>query len=280
MKKILLLVFIAIFNNINLFAQTTSPLPYCYAGFSFLYGDTVGSDWINSVQLGTLNNVSNAECPAPHYIFYNNLSAPSLAPNTNYTLSLNFSVGGGAGYAALIDYNHDDIFDSTELVAGIKASVGMSLGPNVPVTATISVPATALAGNTRMRIRISEDDNYHATHIGAYELACDSLDSTAYGGETEDYIVNILSVSGINEINNKPGFSLYPNPVNNLLTIENNLTGSLTYDIYNITGSEILRGTIKNAKEGIDVSMLNSGLYFIELAENGQLAGYEKFIKQ
>jgi len=231
------------------------------------------------VQLGTLNNVSNGESPAPHYTFYNNVAIPDLNKSANYTLNLNFYIGGGASYAAWIDYNHDNIFDSTERIAGITSSQGIAIGSNTPVTATITIPATALQGNTRMRIRIAEDDSYPAT---AYVLACDSMDSSAtvFGGETEDYTVNILQGLGINEVNNNMHFSLYPNPVNNLLTVEGNFTGALTYVIYNTTGAKILKGVTSKAKDNIDVSMLNSGLYFIEVAEDEQLIGYEKFIKQ
>lgn len=279
MKKVLFSTLLGIYCNSGLLAQTTSPLPYCYAGFDFLGGDPVGSDWINSVQLGTLNNISNAECPAPHYIFYNNLAAPNLAKGASYTLNLNFNIGGGVGYAAWIDYNHNDVFDSTELIAGIKASSGIALGASVPIVATVTIPSTALSGNTRMRIRMTEDDTYHGTHIGAYELACDSMNTTSYGGETEDYTVNILPGTGIEELSSNTHFSLYPNPANTFLKIEVDNTGPLAYTIFDITGIQVLKG--ETSKMGnIDVSTLNSGIYAVEIANQGQLIGYEKFIKQ
>jgi len=279
MKKVLLLTLIGIFSYANLFAQTTNPAPYCPAGFAFIGGDTTGSDWINSVQLDSLNNVSDAVSPGLHYIFYNNVTVPNLVKGTSYSLKLNFYIGGGAGYAAWIDYNHDDVFDSTELIAGITASTGIGLGSSVPVTATISIPVTALSGNTRMRVRISEDDDYHGSHPGAYELACDSMDNTAYGGETEDYTVNIMTETKVEELNTKPRITLYPNPANDFLTIRYNSAGPLAYTIYTVNGSKILEGTISTAKNTIDIAGLNKGLYFIRVAQDGQQIGYEKFTK-
>jgi len=279
MKKILLVAIIGIFSQIGLFAQTTNPAPYCPAGFAFIGGDTTGSDWINSVQLDSLNNVSDAVSPGLHYIFYNNVTVPNLVKGISYSLKLNFYIGGGAGYAAWIDYNHDDVFDSTELIAGITASTGIGLGPSVPVTATISIPATALSGDTRMRVRISEDDDYHGSHPGAYELACDSMDNTAYGGETEDYTVNIMTETKVEELNNKPQITLYPNPANDLLTVKYISAGPLTYAVYSVTGSKISQGAVSNAKNTIDISGLKRGLYFIRVVENGQQVGYEKFTK-
>ena len=279
MKKLLLLALIGSFSQVNLFAQTTNPAPYCPAGFAFIGGDTTGSDWINSVQLDSLDNVSDAVSPGLHYTFYNNVTVPNLVKGTNYSLKLNFYIGGGAGYAAWIDYNHDDVFDSSELISGITASTGIGLGASVPVTATVMIPATALSGNTRMRVRITEDDNYHGAYPGAYELACDSLNTTSYGGETEDYTVNIMTETKVNELSNKLQFTLYPNPANDVLTVKYTATGALTYAVYAVTGSKISEGTISNAKNTIDISGLERGLYFVRVVENGQQVGYEKFTK-
>ena len=280
MKKNLLFALVLLYSNTCLYAQTTSPLPYCYAGFDFSMSGGQSSDWINSVQLGTLNNVSNAESPAPCYTFYNNLVAPDLAKNAGYTLNLNFTIGGGCGYAAWIDYNHDNVFEATELIAGVKASTGIPLGQSVPLTANITIPSTALPGNTRMRIRLTEDDQYHSAHPNEYELACDSMNTTSWGGETEDYTVNITGSTGINKLNSDIRFSLYPNPANNLLKIESNLTEPSTFTIYNITGLKVLEGTISQSSYNVDVSALANGLYYIEIANAQQMVGYEKFIKQ
>jgi len=238
------------------------------------------ADWINSVQLGTLNNVSNAESPAPHYIFYNNLAAPNLAKNSTYTLSLNFNIGGGCGYAAWIDYNHDNMFDASEMVAGVKASTGIPLGQSVPLTASITIPSTALTGNTRMRVRMTEDDQYHGNHPNSYELACDSMNTTSWGGETEDYTVNITGATGVNELNGNVQVSLYPNPASGLLYIESSLTAPSTFAIYNIAGIRVLEGANSRSKYSIDVSALTGGLYYIEMANGQQMVAHEKFIKQ
>ncbi|MDR3679933.1 MAG: T9SS type A sorting domain-containing protein [Flavipsychrobacter sp.] len=280
MKKTVLFAMILFYSNSCLYAQTTSPLPYCHAGFDFAMSSGQSSDWINSVQLGTLNNVSNAESPAPHYIFYNNLAVPNLIKNSSYTLNVNFSIGGGCGYAAWIDYNHDDVFDATELVADVKVSTGIPLGQSVPLTATIAIPSTALTGNTRMRIRMTEDDQYHGAHPNNYELACDSMNTTSWGGETEDYTVNITGTTGINELNSNVRFSLYPNPANGLLNIESDLTGASTFAIYDIAGIKVLEGVNSQSKYSIDVCALTVGLYYVEIANGQQIVGHEKFIKQ
>lgn len=261
MKKTILLFLTGICGMAAVHAQTTSPSPYCHAGFDFIGGGS--SDWINSVQLGSLSNISNAECAAPYYIFYNNLPAPDLIRGSSYTLSLNFHIGGGTGYAAWIDFNHNNAFDASERVAWTAASSGMGLGPGVPVTATIAIPASALLGNARMRIRITEDDNYHGTNPGAPELACDSLNTTSYGGETEDYIVNIKPALSVNEIGHTEPFSLYPNPAGNSVTVSG-IPGNATVTIFDITGRPVSCFKIK--ENAIDVSRFNAGTYFVRIA--------------
>lgn len=240
----------------------------------------MGSDWINSVQLGTLNNVSGAVSPATHYIFYNNLAAPNLTKGGSYTLSLNFYVGGGAGYAAWIDFNHDHVFDSTERVAGIVASSGMSLGSSVPVTAMVVIPATALLGNTRMRIRIDEDDTYHSTHMGAYELACDSLNTTSFGGETEDYTVNITPALSVTEIDNNFTLKVSPNPVTNKVSFETgDGSGQCHVTIYNVTGQRILQQNFMYTTT-LDIQQFPSGLYLYELLDDSGRSVKGKIVKQ
>lgn len=63
---------------------------------------------------------------------------------------------------------------------------------------------------------------------------------------------------------------LFPNPVNNKVTISNNTSGRiLSYSIYNQKGQKVKIGNSR--KSEIDVSNLNSGLYIIELEFENKL---------
>lgn len=174
-------------------AQITNPAPYCNAAFDDMDGFVV-DDAINSVSIGTLTNASNGQFAAPHYVFYNNLTAPNLTKGTSYTLSVDFAVRGGCGYGVWIDYNQNNIFEATEKVAGNTANNSLDITDHTVITQSITIPASATSGNTRMRVRIVEDDNYNMTND--YVIApCNSSTSDADvmdWGETEDYIVNIV----------------------------------------------------------------------------------------
>jgi hypothetical protein len=281
MKKVVFSLFVGAQSLAALNAQSTNPSPYCYAGFKNIAMNS--NDWINKVEImGKLTNLTDGNAAEPHYTFYDNLAVPDLATGTNYTLILNCKVSAGVcGYAAWIDYNHNNIFEATERFAGIRASVGFPfVGPQINTTAVFSIPATALNGNTRMRIRLSEDDNYHQANPGAYELPCDSV-ASAWGGETEDYIVNITggASTSINEAGLHYGLAIYPNPASEMLIMTTDIAANLKYNIYSMTGTKVATGKVEKSNSRIDISALTNGMYFIEAYDGEVLLGYQKFIK-
>lgn len=281
MKKTLFFLLMASGSATMVHAQSTDPSPYCYAGFKNIAINS--NDWINGVEIiGKLDNVSNGNGEEPHYTFYNNLAIPDLATGTNYSFIMNCKVSTGTvGYAAWIDYNHNNAFEANERIAGIKANVGFPfVGPQINTTAVFSIPPTALNGNTRMRIRISEDDDYHQAHPGAYELACDSI-AEAWGGETEDYTVNITggATTAIQETGVDYGLSIYPNPANDVLMMTTEARADLRYVIYTVTGAVVTSGKPSGANGRIDISALNAGMYFIEAYDKDILLERRKFIR-
>ena len=82
---------------------------------------------------------------------------------------------------------------------------------------------------------------------------------------------------GVNENSpeNNP-FIVYPNPANDFITINFNLTQTENaIRIYNSLGQEISKLTSQNTSEKIDISEFPSGMYLIKVNENG----YSKFQK-
>ena len=79
--------------------------------------------------------------------------------------------------------------------------------------------------------------------------------------------------AGIDEL--EIDVDVYPNPASDFITISNVPEG-FNYTIYNTVGNILTTGT---DTESIDVSTLNSGIYFIELNGNGQKARVS-FVKQ
>ncbi len=62
--------------------------------------------------------------------------------------------------------------------------------------------------------------------------------------------------------------SIYPNPVSSILTIEGNQLQNASIRIYNQLGQNVLSFDLLNNQNSIDVSVLNSGVYFYDFSSN------------
>ncbi len=89
-----------------------------------------------------------------------------------------------------------------------------------------------------------------------------------------DNIVSDFSLSTQDEDHTTFNVKLFPNPSSDFLNFSN-LKQSEPYTIYNVLGSEVLKGTIAN-KESIDIRNLTKGLYLLNFENGGTL----KFIKE
>ncbi|WP_300673062.1 T9SS type A sorting domain-containing protein [Soonwooa sp.] len=263
MKKNLLLV--CSFCAVISYAQSTSPSPYCDASFDEPHGPL--NDYINSVSFGTLSNLNTGQAAFPRYIFYNNLPTVSFVQGDTYPLNISFNKIGGCGYGVWIDFNQNNIFEASEKVAGTTGfeTLGTPSSNIAEITKNIVIPANATLGNTRMRIRIVEDDGYNMNSTD--ELPCnistnpqDIMDN----GETEDYTINIkASTLDVNTNDAKQSLKIFPNPVSTNLNVEGIEKGSLVR-ILDMSGKLIYEKRATDTKLNIDTSVYLSGLYLLE----------------
>ncbi|SCY28806.1 GEVED domain-containing protein [Flavobacterium caeni] len=160
---------------------TGTAINYCAATYSNGCGST-GGDAITNVELGTLVNASGCAA-SPYYTFYNAVTVPNLMQGSTGEVKVTMGADTTGQYSAVwIDYNQNGVFEASE---GVMASTNAG-GAGVPATLNISIPAGAVLGNTRMRIRGGNDSVILDTQ------ACGATAST--WGETEDYIVNIIAM--------------------------------------------------------------------------------------
>ncbi|MCC6841154.1 MAG: hypothetical protein IT230_13435 [Flavobacteriales bacterium] len=133
-------------------------------------------DFIDGVQLGSINNTGSGAGPA-----YNNFMSMSatLAEGASYNLIITGGTYSPDHYAAWIDYNADNTFSSAEKLGEFTSSA-----PGQSQTINFSVPAGATPGSTRLRVR----GVYHNT--GEPTPGTDPCFNYAFG-ETEDYGINI-----------------------------------------------------------------------------------------
>lgn len=76
-------------------------------------------------------------------------------------------------------------------------------------------------------------------------------------------------------------FNIFPNPANDKITIElpeSWAENNARVYIYAFTGQEMMSGLLANSRTEIDISFLDSGLYFLKV-ENNEIIRFTKFIK-
>ncbi|RTQ47777.1 T9SS type A sorting domain-containing protein [Hymenobacter gummosus] len=158
-----------------------NPFYNCYCAAA----STGTNEYINSVAVNTLSSVSNANSGGYADYTSNASLTTSLSQGASYAFALGVrSNAGGSQGGVWIDYDHSGTFDATEYTA-----IGGSdqIASDVVLTNTLSIPATALLGPTRMRVR------WRNSAIAPAD-ACVS-GSTSWYGETEEYLVSIASAS-------------------------------------------------------------------------------------
>ena len=122
-----------------------------------------------------------------------------------------------------------------------------------------------------MRLSLTIYEDYNGNHNPA--------DDDTNNNGVFDYLESSIALSSqTNQLQNN--INLYPNPTSNILNIENRTSEIVSsIAIYSINGS--LVRNIKNSQniQSVDVSELQSGIYFVKVERNDQVLNY-KFIKK
>ena len=180
MKKITLL---ALMLCISSFAFAQFPGPYCGP---LDYGTNV--EPISLVSIAEINNVTDAAVNgSPSHEDFTALTA-NLTLGEAYDITFEGNTGGNYdnSYTVFIDFNQNDILDDAGEVFGFEDVITNSNGTDgQSYTGSIAIPADALEGDTRMRVKkVYASDSY--------------LDPCVEGGfgygQAEDYTVNLAGV--------------------------------------------------------------------------------------
>lgn len=170
MKKLITTSLLLVLGIVVLRAQ------YCLPVFT---SQCTSADFIDDVTFNTINNL-NTGCAFPGTNNYSNYTAQStsVTPGLSYTISLQSGSSWSQGFGVWIDYNQNFSFaDPGEFVFVSTAS------STAVQTGTITIPVSALAGATRMRV---------LCRFATIPLSTDFCASNMSFGECEDYTINIL----------------------------------------------------------------------------------------
>ena len=191
----------------NFTTLSSGTLTYCAAK-----GNSQADEWIDRVSLSGLTRTSGKDAG---YVYFTTTSANVVA-GTSYALGYSAAFTSTAFteyWRVYIDWNRNGVFtDAGEQVVSRSSSSAANL------STTITVPATAKNGTTRMRVVMK---------YGAYGTSCETFSF----GEVEDY--NVVVSGGVNrEIQSEftenevsSDFELYPNPASDKIVLSRSELG-------------------------------------------------------
>ena len=240
------------FSTAGTFTTTGCAVTYCTSR-----GNNTTYEYISRVALGTINNLSGNN---GGYGNYTALST-NLAGGTVNTITLTPGFTGSSYreyWKVYIDYNKNGVFtDAGENVATTNSTAAIS--------ASFTVPASALNGTTRMRVQM-QYNAYPGTSCSTYTY-----------GEVEDYTVNITGNAQRPMAENESGavsqMILYPNPTEGIVNVTFNSvhSGNSSIRIVDMIGKLVVSETLTVSegenKFSFDMSGYNKGIYFVEVSD-------------
>ncbi|MDC8001689.1 M4 family metallopeptidase [Aequorivita todarodis] len=227
-------------NTVNVTTLSNS-VTYCTSK-----GNNSSYEWIDLVKLNNLNNPSGND---GGYKDNTNLSANLPYGSNTIQISAGFSGSSYREYWRIwVDFNQNGTFDSNELM------VSGSSRSSATLSATFTVPTSALAGPTRMRVSMK------------YNTSQSPCETFSYG-EVEDYTVIVGNNAAPQAFTEGSSLAssemvLYPNPAKHILNIGLTDATGKDYVLYNIMGQVVGKG---DYAESLDVSALQSGVYMLEV---------------
>ncbi len=233
---------------------TTPPVSYCASK-----GNSTSDEKIGKVVFGTINNTSTGTAGYENFT----TQIANVNKGTAYKITITpkwTSTTYNEGYAVFIDYNGDgDFTDAGETVFTKTAS------KTNPVSGSITIPASALTGNTRMRVSMK------------YNGVPTSCETFSYG-QVEDYTLNIKAAGAVAElvgVNVENAVNVYPNPVKDVLNIA--AKGDYNYQLISTDGKVVKDGN--QSVNTINVQNLPTGMYIMKITQDGKTSSH-KVIKK
>ncbi len=206
-------------------------------------------------------SISTNQVQAPDHGVFNIRENDNGKPG-NVIEVIEANATSATAYASL--YNepvYHVIFDLTETVVFTEGIYWLEPKITTPNPSTVWWAATE-NGTDGAITMLSEDG-------GANWMPLEAESIFFVAGECET-----LGLSDLTSVD----FDYYPNPVNEVLTIQSQVTIK-SIDVYNLMGQIVLRSsTISNGK--IDLSTLNSGIYLVKATFDGGHAETLKIVKK
>jgi len=228
-------------------------------------GASTANGYISNVTVGSINQSSGDDNGYAIYtnageVYRGQQNAISITSTLNGTQFLYVKV--------YVDLNQNGSFtDSGEELLAVNFA-------GATTTGNLTIPGTALAGSTRMRVisKVLSFSDFAAPG------ACDNPMAE---GEVEDYCIEISDPVGMAALQSELGFNVYPNPASDQITIS--LSKTLEQQevvLLNALGQIVNRTPMQSNTLTVSTAHLSPGIYTIQLRNKNGILQQQKLIIQ
>lgn len=218
--------------------------------------------YIKKVTLNTINTNNTLGNTVTGYSDYTS-TATTLVAGASYPITMHFypEWSGNSG-KVYIDWNADgDFTDANEQVLS-----GSGSGPTY--SATLTVPANAVHGPTRMRVRLAHYQTVAPCGLHDY-------------GEIEDYTVSIVPTAnapqgaGMERTTTATDMDtldvrLFPNPASGICTLSLVGLGEAQVRVVGVDGRTVQAMTATQGTQRLDLRGLLPGVYFVHVSDRAR----------
>jgi hypothetical protein len=234
---------------------TLNPFIQCYCTPTYVSGGN--TDIIRTVTVGTLtSNTAALGNVAPYYQDYSaqqpaTLAIPNMPVSRTTNVTLTFDSDANQYSALWIDFNHNGIFEASEY-----SSLATNAGASGTAVIPVAIPATALLGQTKLRVRGGDDS------VPLAAQACGASQSDY--GEAEDYLVNLVVATANRTGQANVALSAFPNPATSLLTVQVGIASPhAQVTLTDLTGKVLQTAAVANQSAQFNLSNLAAGIYLV-----------------
>ncbi len=215
---------------------------------------TADGDFVDGVQLGSINNTGSGGIAGPSYQDYTSQST-TLLRGDEYTLDVTSGDYTTDILGAWIDFNGNDAFETNELVGdAITASVFETQ------SFVFTVPTNAALGSAVMRVRCVYPDTGEPT-------SADPCANFTWG-ETEDYTVIIETNTSISSSGSSI-VSYYPNPADGEMLVNMGKIVPEHVDVIDPVGRIVATLDPLSSVFHVTTNALSNGQYVLRISAGG-----------
>ena len=209
---------------------------------------------ITLVNFAGINNITDAAVGGtPAHENFTAITG-SVVQGGSYPIILKGNTDGAFTnrFAVFIDWNQNGVLDDADESYLITQTIVGSTGVDaIQATQNLVVPAGALLGNTRMRVKkIFGNTNYANPCLGGSF------------GQAEDYTITVTSLA-VSDVN-KSQVKVYPNPVIDVLNIEAASKAS-SVQVFDLSGKLVSSHSLNAVKNQVNLSKLTPGVYVVNI---------------